>query len=60
MADNPVQPGAEDRTRIAVEQEHEMRYWTEMLDVTAERLLEAVKAVGPRAADVERYLKRTA
>jgi hypothetical protein len=58
MADNLTQRGMQDRMRIAVDQDHELRYWSEKFGVTVERLKEAIKAAGPQAADVERYLKR--
>ncbi len=44
-------------TDIRIEQEYELRYWTWKFGVTTEQLMEAVKAVGTDADDVERYLK---
>ena len=41
-------------------QEHEVRYWTQKLGVTAEELRQAVKDVGPMAAAVEQRLKGNA
>ena len=52
MSDNPNDRGEPDRSRISLEQEHEVRYWTEALDCTEEQLREAVAAVGNSADEV--------
>lgn len=57
MSDNPRITGNQDRSRINTSQEHELGYWTEKFNVSKERLEEAVKAVGTRVEDVERYLR---
>ena len=57
MADNPNIRGDGDRQRINVDQEHEVRYWSQKLGVTAEELRTAVKDVGPMAAAVEQRLR---
>jgi hypothetical protein len=46
MSDNTTLRGDQDRTRINLEQEHEVRYWTKELGVTAEQLREAVQRAG--------------
>lgn len=56
MADDTTNRGAEDRTRVNVHEEHEVRYWTETLGVSREELEAAVEAVGVRAAAVREYL----
>jgi hypothetical protein len=56
MSDHKSKRGS-DRTRIAINEEYEVRYWTKKLDVTEEELDEAVRAVGNRADKVEEYLK---
>jgi hypothetical protein len=53
MADNANIRGQQDRTRINVNQEHEVRYWSEKLGCTADELRSIVDEVGPMAADVE-------
>ena len=58
MADNKAVRGGQDARRINVNQEHEVRYWTEALSVSADELKKAVAAVGDRADDVRRHLKR--
>jgi hypothetical protein len=56
MADDPTKKGAADRTRVNVEEDHELRYWSERYYVTPERLKEAVKKVGVLVKDVENEL----
>jgi hypothetical protein len=46
MADNLKDRGAQDRARIDVNEEHELRYWTEKFGVSADELRKAVEAVG--------------
>ena len=57
MADDPSQRGAQDRTRVNVEQEHERRYWSDKFGVSESELRRAVDEVGVQAADVEKHLK---
>ena len=57
MADNLAKKGTPDRSKIAMEEEHEVRYWTKHLDVTAEELQRAVDKVGNSAAAVRKQLQ---
>ena len=57
MADNPDLRGGQDRVRINMQQEHEVRYWTEKFNVSREDLQKAVASAGPMAADVEKALQ---
>jgi hypothetical protein len=57
MADNPNIRAPGDRQRINVNQEHEVRYWSQKLGVTPEQLREAVKDVGPMADAVEQHMR---
>jgi len=57
MGDDLKNRGGQDRTRIDVSQEYELRDWSKKLGVTREQLKDAVQAVGTRAEDVERHLK---
>ena len=57
MADDKSMRGGQDRTRINVNEDYEVRDWAKKLDATAEQIRDAVKAVGDRAADVEMHLK---
>jgi len=56
MSDNLDNRGQQDRLRINVHEEHEVRYWTEQLAVSRGELVNAVKAVGVMAADVRKHL----
>ncbi|MCL6711472.1 DUF3606 domain-containing protein [Pseudoxanthomonas sp. z9] len=57
MSDDLTQRGEPDRSRIALNEDHEIRYWTERFGVSEGRLREAVKSVGNSADDVGEWLK---
>jgi hypothetical protein len=46
MADDPNKRGPQDRSRISLSEDHEVRYWTEKFGVTAADLRDAIKKVG--------------
>jgi len=52
MPDDFKQRGARDRARISLDEEHEVRYWTQKLGVTREQLEEVVRRVGHDADKV--------
>lgn len=56
MADDPKQRGPQDRSRVNVEQDYELKYWSEKFGVSSDKLREAVRKVGPSADAVERHL----
>ena len=56
MPDNLKRSGGQDRKRIDVSQEHELRDWSKKFGVSAARLKEAVQAVGTQADKVQRHL----
>ena len=56
MPDNLAQAGGQDRQRINVNQDHELRDWSRKFGVSPEALRAAVEAVGNRAVDVQTYL----
>ena len=58
MADDKSKPGGQDRTRINVNEDHELRDWSKKFGVTPEQLKAAVKTVGTSAAAVEAHLKK--
>ena len=58
MSDDLKNRGEPDRSRIALGEEHEVRYWTNKFGITEEKLQAAVKAVGNSAPDVEAWLAR--
>jgi len=58
MWDDLNKRGQQDRTRINMHEEHEVRYWTEALGVTRDELQRAVDQVGVSAAAVREHLGR--
>jgi len=58
MADNTRNRGSPDRDRINMNQDHEVRYWSQKFGVSAEELRKAVENAGSMAKDVEAYIKR--
>jgi hypothetical protein len=57
MADDRTKTGVQDRARISLTEDYEVRDWTEALGVDESRLRNAIQAVGDRADDVRDYLK---
>jgi hypothetical protein len=43
-------------TRINVDQEHEVKYWSEEFGVTEEEIRQAVKTAGPMVKDIRKKL----
>lgn len=58
MSDDLQNKGQQDRSRINLHEEHEIRYWTEALGVSKDELEQAVKEVGPSASAVRLKLGR--
>jgi hypothetical protein len=56
MPDDKDKKGPPDRSRINVHEPYELAYWTKHFGVTADRLRECVKKVGPMVNDVKRCL----
>ena len=56
MPDNLDKSGRQDRKRIDVSQEHELRDWSRKFGVSPDRLKEAVQAVGTQADKVGEHL----
>jgi hypothetical protein len=56
MADDLTNRGAQDRSRINVNETHEVRYWTQKWGVSEEQLAAAVKKVGVSVDAVAREL----
>lgn len=55
--DDLSKKGPQDRSRINVNEEHELRYWSETLNVSADELKEIVQRVGVNADDVRNAIK---
>lgn len=50
-------PGPVDCARVELNEDHELRYWTQAFDCTANELLEALACVGVNAQAVEAHLR---
>jgi hypothetical protein len=58
MSDDTSKSSGQDRARINVNQDHELRDWSKKFGVTPDELKKAVASVGDRAAAVEKHLKQ--
>jgi len=58
MADDTSKKGRQDRNRININEDYEVRYCSEKFGVTPERLRETVQKVGNSSQAVEEELKR--
>jgi len=56
MADDRKVKGEQDRSRINLSENYEVRYWTQKFGVTAAELRDAIKKVGNSAEAVEKEL----
>ena len=57
MPDDKTRTSGQDRTRISLKEDYEVRDWSKKFGVTPEQLKAAVAAVGDQAAAVEAHLK---
>ena len=60
MSDDKSKKGSQDRSRINLNEDYEVRYWTKRFGVSEEKLRAAVEKAGVSAEAVERELKRKA
>jgi cytochrome b involved in lipid metabolism len=58
MADDRSSPGQQDRVRINVNEEYELRDWSKKFGVTQDQLRDAVKSAGVMAKDVAKHLRK--
>ena len=58
MSDDKSKSQGQDRQRINIHQDYELRDWAKSMNTTAERIKEAVQAVGDRADKVREYLSQ--
>jgi len=56
MPDDLKQAGAQDRSRVNINEPHEVRYWTERFGVSEDALRKAVAEVGVSADAIARHL----
>lgn len=59
MADDKNNRGLQDRSRINLSEDYEVRYWTDKFGVSKAQLEEAVRAAGSSAEAVEKELRRS-
>jgi hypothetical protein len=59
MVDDTRERRPQDSSRVSLEEDYEVDYWTRRFGVSRERLKEAVGAVGHGAEAVERYLNQS-
>ena len=59
MADGKSNRGGQDRSRISMSEDYEVRYWTEKFGVSKEELQGAIERVGNYASVVEQELRLT-
>ena len=57
MADDLKQTGKADNARINIEQDHQLRYWSEKFGVSREELQNAVAKAGPLVKNVREHLQ---
>jgi len=57
MSDDKSKTGGQDRARINVNEDYELRDWSKKFGVTPDELKKAVNAVGTSADAVEAHLK---
>ena len=57
MPDDKSRRGGQDRKRINVNEDYELRDWSKKFGVSQDELKAAVKAVGDNASAVEKHLK---
>ena len=57
MADDLKQTGKADNARINIEQDHQLRYWSEKFGVSREELQSAVAEAGPLVKNVREHLQ---
>lgn len=60
MADDKTNRGPQDRSRINLNEDYEVRYWTDKLGISRSRLEDAVRKVGSSAKAVEEELRKSA
>jgi hypothetical protein len=57
MSDDKSKAGGQDRKRISLSEDYEVRDWAEKFGVSEDELRRAVEKVGNLAEDVERELR---
>ncbi|AYO77292.1 DUF3606 domain-containing protein [Sphingobium yanoikuyae] len=58
MADDKNAKGPQDRSRVAMGEDYEVRYWTNRFGVNRDQLQDAVDAVGNDVDAIAAYLNK--
>ncbi|MCU4180168.1 DUF3606 domain-containing protein [Bosea sp. BH3] len=58
MADDKSNRGPQDRSRISLGEDYEVRYWTDKLGISKSQLEQVVRKVGSSASAVEEELRK--
>jgi hypothetical protein len=59
MSPDKARRSARDRSRVAVDDDDDVRYWTETFGVTEDELRDAVRTSGFMIDDVRAHLRRS-
>ena len=59
MSDDLKDRGPQDRSRVDVNEDWELKYWSERFGVDKSDLEHAVESVGPMVSDIEAYFNKT-
>lgn len=55
--DDKNKRGPQDASRVNVNEDYELQYWTERFNVSRDELREAVKQAGPSVTALEEFFK---
>jgi hypothetical protein len=55
MADDPNKRGPQDRSRVNLSEDYEVRYWTKEFGVSEQELRDAVKKVGSSSQQLAQH-----
>lgn len=56
--DDKNKKGPQDASRVNVNEDYELQYWSERFNITRDELKKAVAEAGPSVSAVEEFLKR--
>ena len=59
MADDKTQSGPNDRSRINLREDYEVRYWTDKFGISKSQLEKIVRKVGSSAKAVEEEMRKS-
>ncbi len=56
--DDKNKKGPQDASRVNVNEDYELQYWSERFNITRDELKKAVAEAGPSVSALEEFLKR--